>query len=72
MEKADSMFKAIEAADLGRYQMRQCEIQAIYERYKHDRARMIMEAFTYGFVKGQRASKRNATRAILCGAQDKA
>lgn len=62
MNKADYVFKAIEAADLGRYQLRLSEIQAIYERYKYDRARMIMEAFTYGFVKGQRAEKAAAKR----------
>ena len=55
MDKADYVFKAIEAADLGRYQMRQSEIQAIYKRYKYDRVRMIFAAFTYGFVKGQRS-----------------
>lgn len=61
MNRVDSMFKAIDAADLGRYQMRQCEILAIYEKYKHDRARMIIEAFTYGFVKGRRAEKAAAS-----------
>lgn len=62
MDKADYMFKAIEAADLGRYQMRQCEILAIYKRYEHDGARMIIKAFTYGFVKGRRAEKAAAKR----------
>lgn len=62
IEQHSRMFESIKKTDCGAYQLTWGEIEAIRAREKGGPAACIMDAFRWGFLKGQRSEKARAKK----------
>lgn len=53
----EKLFRLIDGANLGRYELKWIETCAIIDRANRSPFEVAMMAFRYGFIKGQRAEK---------------